>query len=303
MIDAEKIVDEAIASYDNVEAAIEAQGVDVPDGTHTLEYGNLVEQGHKESYDTGYAEGHSEGHSEGYNVGYSKGHNEGYDEGCEAGAKSEYDKFWDTIQQNGNRKNYQAAGFHYMTAETFRPKYDIRPTSMQYMFYNNGWQGTLFIPDFVEHCKECGIVFDTSKCLGFSNSLGLLKTRRLGVIDFSSVSEANQNNNIWYGNNGYLQTIDELVMSETTTLGSNAFQYATGLINMNVTGVIGKNNFNVSYCTQLTKESLMSIINCLKDYSTYTGSTVWKVTLGSTNLAKLTDDEKDIAYEKGWQLA
>lgn len=219
----------------------------------------------------------------------------------DAGAKSEYDRFWDTIQQNGNRTNYQAAGFHYMTAETFRPKYDIRPTSMQYMFYNNGHQSTLTIPDFVEHCKDCGIVFDTSKCTGFTNSLGLLKTRRLGVIDCSSMNNANQQNNIWYGNNGYLQTIDELVSAETSTWSSTSFQHATGLINMTVTGVIGTNNFNVSYCTKLTHDSLMSIINCLKDYS---GSgTTYTVTLGTTNLAKLTNEEKAIATERGWTLA
>jgi hypothetical protein len=47
----------------------------------------------------------------------------------------------------------------------------------------------------------------------------------------------------------------------------------------------------------------MSIINTLNDYSTYTGTTVFKVTLGSTNLAKLTDAEKAIATEKGWTLA
>ena len=221
----------------------------------------------------------------------------------DAGAKSEYDKFWDAIQQNGNRTNYQAAGFHYMTAETFRPKYDIRPTTMQYMFYNNGWQGTLIIPDFVEHCKDCGIVFDTSKCAGFLNSLGMLKTRRLGVIDCSSMQNPAQQGNIWYGNNGYLQTIDELVSAETSAWNSNSFQHATGLINMTVTGVIGTNNFNVSYCTQLTKESLMSIINCLKDYSEDTSGTKWVCTLGTTNLAKLTDAEKAIATEKGWTLA
>ena len=113
----------------------------------------------------------------------------------------------------------------------------------------------------------------------------------------------NQNNNIWYANNGYLQTIDELVSSELSEWSSSAFQHATGLINMNVTGVIGKNNFNVSYCTKLTHDSLMSIINCLKDYSADTSGTKWVCTLGTTNLAKLTDAEKAIATQKGWTLA
>jgi hypothetical protein len=45
----------------------------------------------------------------------------------------------------------------------------------------------------------------------------------------------------------------------------------------------------------------MNVINILKDYS---GSgTTYTLTLGSTNLAKLTDAEKAIATEKGWTLA
>ena len=41
-MDANEIVDKAIESFDNVEEAIEAQGVDVPTGTDTDEYGNYI---------------------------------------------------------------------------------------------------------------------------------------------------------------------------------------------------------------------------------------------------------------------
>ena len=66
---------------------------------------------------------------------------------------------------------------------------------------------------------------------------------------------------------------------------------------------MAKNGLDVSYCEYLTHDSLMSIINCLKDYSDYTGTTNWVCTLGATNLAKLTDAEKAIATENGWTLA
>lgn len=52
-------------------------------------------------------------------------------EKCLAGTSAEgqtwYDKFWDTFQQNGNRKNYQNAFGSCFTPEIFKPKYAIVP--------------------------------------------------------------------------------------------------------------------------------------------------------------------------------
>lgn len=50
--------------------------------------------------------------------------------------------------------------------------------------------------------------------------------------------------------------------------------------------------------TILTHESLINIINAIP-----TVTSTKKLTLGSTNLAKLTDEEKTIATDKGWTLA
>jgi surface protein len=55
-------------------------------------------------------------------------------------------------------------------------------------------------------------------------------------------------------------------------------------------------DLNLSTCTLLSHDSLMSIINNL---TTVTGKTL---DLGATNLAKLTDEEKAIATNKGWTL-
>ena len=52
-----------------------------------------------------------------------------------------------------------------------------------------------------------------------------------------------------------------------------------------------------SSCTNLTHDSLMSIINNL---TTKTSTT--KLTLGATNLAKLSDEEIAIAVNRGWTL-
>ena len=99
-----------------------------------------------------------------------------------------------------------------------------------------------------------------------------------------------------------LISIDKLVLRAT---GSNTFVQTltdcVALTNIVIEGSIGQDGFNVSSCTKLTHDSLLSIINALKDYS---GTTTAKtVTLGATNLAKLTDAEKATATEKGWTLA
>lgn len=69
-----------------------------------------------------------------------------------------------------------------------------------------------------------------------------------------------------------------------------------------LTDITGNPNFKVSLdlspCTQLTHDSLMVVINGLQ-----TVTTTQKLTLGATNLAKLTDGEKKIATDKGWTLA
>lgn len=59
---------------------------------------------------------------------------------------------------------------------------------------------------------------------------------------------------------------------------------------------------NLSGCRNLTHDSLMNIINGLYDIAT-AGVQPQKLQLGSTNLAKLTDEEKAIATNKGWSIS
>nr|DAH80675.1 MAG TPA: leucine-rich repeat protein [Caudoviricetes sp.] len=71
---------------------------------------------------------------------------------------------------------------------------------------------------------------------------------------------------------------------------------------LSLVDIIGNPNFkeslNLSPCTKLTHDSLMVVINGLQ-----TVTTAQTLTLGATNLAKLTDEEKKVATDKGWTLA
>ena len=78
---------------------------------------------------------------------------------------------------------------------------------------------------------------------------------------------------------------------------TNCFYNCTSL-----TTITGNPNFKVSLsmssCRKLTHDSIMVIINGLQIVTT-----TQTLTLGSTNLAKLTEAEKQIATDKGWTLA
>lgn len=91
------------------------------------------------------------------------------------------------------------------------------------------------------------------------------------------------------------------------TLPSGFGQNATVLTSLfygcsSLTNIYGNPNFKVSLdlsdCTQLTHDSLMVVVNGLQ-----TVATTQTLALGTTNLAKLTDEEKKVATDKGWNLA
>ena len=59
-------------------------------------------------------------------------------------------------------------------------------------------------------------------------------------------------------------------------------------------------NLDIHDCTAMEREALLEVLGNLKDL---TGATSKKLTLGSTLLNKLTDDDKAIATNKNWTLA
>lgn len=94
-----------------------------------------------------------------------------------------------------------------------------------------------------------------------------------------------------------LKSIPRLNASNVTNMGSMFYQCVAltdfgGLTNLKV-------DLDLSPCYELTHDSLMNVINEAADVT----SSPKTLTLGATNLAKLTDEEKAIATNKGWVLA
>lgn len=215
----------------------------------------------------------------------------------DAGQSAERERFWDINQDYGNRVNYQngygGKGFNF---DNFYPKYDVRSidNSMSQCFAT--WQGEMCSGSLKQRFEECGVVLDTSKATSVNQMF--YGSYRITEIPTIHLPAGVVNKQIFYMCYS-LVTIEKVVVYEGTTY-TNCFDGCDALENVTFDGVIGQNGLNFSDCPNLSYESIMSVINCLKDY-TGTGTT-HSVTFGKNNLAKLTDEDKAIATEKGWTL-
>jgi hypothetical protein len=264
-------------------------------------YGKGMQEGNIEGYDRGYAYGYEQGYSEGYSKGFEDGKAQGYTEGETKGIEQGKSDIWQAIQDGGNRTDYRTMfNSPLWDNETFKPIYDMTPTIAQNMFY-----GCKIGGDLVSILEELGVKLDFSKCNNFSSTFqNCSDITRLGVIDFSGaagVASWQIGNTIYNCPN--LVTIDKIIVNEELPNFSSTINSCPELVNLTFEGVIAKNGLNLSKSTKLSRDSLMSVLNCLKDFSTDTSGTSHTVTLGTTNLAKLTDAEKAIATQKNWTLA
>ena len=110
-------------------------------------------------------------------------------------------------------------------------------------------------------------------------------------------SVCNKFNYVFYGCNK-LQKVEKINFSSATDL-SSAFGSCSALTSIDFEGEIPV-SVSFSNSTKLEASQLVNIMEHLKDL---TGSSSQTLTLGSVNLAKLTDAEKAIALNKNWILA
>lgn len=93
-----------------------------------------------------------------------------------------------------------------------------------------------------------------------------------------------------------------LVLSSSLTIYDTAQHALASCINLEFVDLgtdFNCNNFILSMSTKYSVETLVGVLNSLKDH---TGETAYNLTLGATNLAKLTDEQKAIATNKNWVL-
>lgn len=215
------------------------------------------------------------------------------------GKQTQTDAFWESAQKTSARAlrtdySYAFAGAMW-NDETYLPKYNIAPSNCSNMFFHNY---EIHSPFKCSAYPNAPITIDTSSSTSFDRFIYDCVVKAVPTINTTAATRLSSAFSYAVG----LETIDKLILkSDGSQTFSSVFQGTTTLENIVIEGTIGQNGFDVSPCTKLTHDSLLSIINALKDYS---GTTTPKtVTLGATNLAKLTDAEKATATEKGWTLS
>lgn len=235
----------------------------------------------------------------GQDQGRMEGYAQGFEEGKQEGIRSEYDRFWDAFQQKGERTYYVQAFGGCWTTETFRPKYDLAVTGSNGfgMFRAFTLQGSL-----KQVLANAGISLTFDRC----NNIGSLfqeaaNLTEIGELDFSTTTR--KTCTAVFSSCTNLKTIEKIILPIGQSTFATWFYNCFALENIILEGEIGASGLNLSYSPNLTHTSLMSIIDALSDKSADTSGTSWAVTLGTENLAKLTDAEKAIATQRGWTLA
>ena len=85
-----------------------------------------------------------------------------------------------------------------------------------------------------------------------------------------------------------------------TSIGNSVFQSCTSLTDVTIKIGFNCNNLDLSASNRYTTETIVSWLEALADR---TGQTAYKLTIGTTNLNKLTAEQKAIATNKNWTLA
>ena len=185
------------------------------------------------------------------------------------------------------------------------PLLDISSTtSIAYMFYN--CSSLTEIP-----------LLDTSSVTNMDSMFnGCSSLTTIPQLDTSSVTSMPS----MFSDCSSLTTIPQLDASKVNDINSTMFLNCTKLADFGGLKDLGKaytntiKNYayyrlNLSSCTSLTHDSLINVINNLYDlnltYDVANGGTLYtqSLVLGSTNKAKLTNEEIAIATSKGWTVS
>lgn len=99
---------------------------------------------------------------------------------------------------------------------------------------------------------------------------------------------------------GCTSLVDMIISNTVTKLGKSVFTNCSRLTNVILGDNFNANHLDLSASTKFSVDTLVAMLTALADR---TGQTAYTLTLGTTNLAKLSDEQKAIATDKNWTLA
>lgn len=179
-----------------------------------------------------------------------------------AGKKSQNEEFWRTYQASmmpsddgyGTGQAGRAFAGSMWNSTTFYPMFDIKPRNGEGMFYYFSFGVNPQI-SLTERLNELGIELDTSKM----DSLAYM-FYHANIDDIPTISAEGatiQLVNVFY--RCKTSRIREFIVTENNTF-STPFSGCTSLVDIKVSGTIGNNGFNMSPCTNLSRNSILSVL-------------------------------------------
>ena len=135
---------------------------------------------------------------------------------------------------------------------------------------------------------------DTSNATSMNYMFGFCRSlTTIPAFDTSNVT----NMSYMFYNCFKITTIPQLDTNSVTDMRS-MFYNCTNIEQIHLLNIGA--DLDIHYSTKMEREALLEVLGNLKDL---TGATSKRLTLGSTLLNKLTDDDKAIATNKNWTLA
>ena len=181
----------------------------------------------------------------------------GVDAAFEAGVKSEYDRFWDNYQQNGERTNYDYAfaGLRW-TDETFLPKYNVKPTSAGHIF------SATAITNLPLMLKKTGVEIDFSNLV--SASYIAQNSKFITHFPICDMRKMARLDHLFFGCDK-LQSIEKIILKDdgSQTFSQYSFYELPKLEELFFEGVIGKSGIALQASVKLSKASITNIIQHL----------------------------------------
>ncbi len=201
----------------------------------------------------------------------------------DAGKEEMNDVWWNVVSRN---EPYMFRGVDFSHVGGFNPPFQLKPKGdVPYMFY---------------YAKNMGVI--TAEELDFSGVTSMNTTfdHTSGISEIELLDLRNATNLRYMINECYsLTKIGKVILKDDGTQDFPGTFNAWSLADITFEGKIG-NNISFYLCSQLTYESLMSIITALYDYSG-TGETR-TLTLHASAKARLTESDIAITTQKGWTI-